>query len=69
MELTFRAVSESNPGEKWRMLFHAHWPGYRKWFLSEGDEARPSYLASVRALRQHMPEIVPTYEKLCDLAG
>ncbi len=69
MNLTFRAVSEPNPGEKWRMLFHAHWPGYRKWFLSEGDEARPSYLASVRALRQHMPEIVPTYEKLCELAG
>ncbi len=69
MELTFRAVSESIPGEKWRTLFDAHWPGYRRWFLSEGDEARPTYLASIRALREHMPEIVPTYEKLCELAG
>ncbi len=43
--------------------------GYLKWFLREGDAARPSYMASARALRTHMPELVPTYERLVDLAG
>ena len=45
------------------------WPAYKKWFLSEGIGARQTYLAGVRALKAHMPELMPTYEKLCELAG
>ena len=69
MHLTFESVSESRPGEKWKALFEKHWPAYKRWFLSEGDEARPTYLASLRMLREHMPELVPVYERVVELAG
>lgn len=67
--LTFEALEELEPGDEWRALFERHWPRYREWFLSEGEAARTSYAESLRALRTHMPELVPTYERLCGLAG
>ncbi|SEK90469.1 Predicted choloylglycine hydrolase [Roseivivax marinus] len=65
----WRAISEDEPGPKWAGLFHEYWPDYRRWWLREGDAARPSYLDSRRALATHMPEIVPIYDHLCELAG
>jgi len=67
--LTFEAFEELEPGDRWRSLFERHWPRYCAWFLHEGEAARTSYAASIRALREHMPELVPTYERLCELAG
>lgn len=69
MERRFRAVHEEQPGEKWRQLFELHWPAYKAWFLSEGTQARPTYLASSSALQNTMPELMPLYEKLVALAG
>lgn len=69
LTLTFEAFDEAVPGERWAANFARHWPRYRAWFLHEGEEARPTYAESVRALRAHMPELVPTYERLCELAG
>jgi len=69
MELTFRAISETDPGSKWQAVFEAYWPAYKKWYLSEGIEARQTYMAGLRAIKTHMPELVPTYERLCELAG
>jgi predicted choloylglycine hydrolase len=66
---TFRAFAELAPGEKWRGFFEEMWPWYRRWYLQDGDEARPSYGTCVRMLRTHMPELLPTYERLVDLAG
>ena len=68
-EITFRAVEQLAPGAGWRAHFERHWPRYREWFLSEGELARSSYAESARALRDHMPDLVPTYERLCELAG
>lgn len=68
-QLLFNAFSEDEPGQKWQDNFEHHWPAYQKWFLSAGDQARPSYLESRRMLRQYMPELVPTYERLVELAG
>ena len=65
----WRALSEDLPGPKWAGLFHEYWPDYRRWWLKEGDSARPTYLESRRALQTHMPEIVPLYDQLCELAG
>jgi predicted choloylglycine hydrolase len=67
--LTFDAIEESAPGAKWQALFARHWPRYHSWFLHEGEPARASYVESARMLREHMPELVPTYERLCELAG
>jgi len=69
MELVFRAVDEPTPGEKWRALFKALWPAYKRWFLSEGLEVRPTYLVCRHRLAAYMPELVPIYERLCELAG
>ena len=66
---TLRAVSERRPGTRWQRLFERHWKPFRRWYLSEGDAARPSYLECRRQLDAHMPELVRTYERLCELAG
>lgn len=67
--LAFEAIEELQPGPEWAALFGRHWPRYRPWFLAEGEDARPSYAKSRRALREHMPELVPTYDRLCELVG
>jgi predicted choloylglycine hydrolase len=66
---TFRAMEELEPGPKWREAFELHWPALRRWFLADGEEARASYATSVRMLRAHLPELVPAYERLVELAG
>lgn len=67
--LTFQAIEELEPGEKIRAVFTRHWSGYHDWFLREGAGRRPTYARCLRALREHMPEIVPLYETLCELVG
>jgi predicted choloylglycine hydrolase len=65
----FTALVEDTPGPLWQALFERCWPGYRDWYLRSGVFDRPSYLESRRALRQHMPELVPIWERLVELAG
>ena len=67
--MLWRAIKEELPGPKWAGLFHEYWPHYKKWWLKEGVSARPTYTESHKALSAHMPEMVPIYEDLCDLAG
>jgi predicted choloylglycine hydrolase len=69
MELVFAAVQEQAPGARWQALFRAKWPAYKAWYLAEGIAARPTYLQWRIALRRHMPELTPIYERLCALAG
>ncbi len=67
--MLWRAISEIEPGPKWAGLFAEYWPNYRRWWLKEGESARPTYAQSRRALTTHMPEMVPLYDRLCELAG
>jgi hypothetical protein len=60
---------ESEPGPDWAARARRLWPDYQRWFLKEGDGRRPGYLTSRRALVDYMPELVPTWERLTDLAG
>lgn len=69
MQVTFTAIDELRPGKKWADLFHHLWPAYREWWLSEGVLARPTYLESRKALETHMPELIPVYDTLAELAG
>ena len=68
-EVTFRSVVELQPGPELRSRFQAAWPAYRNWFLRDGEEARPSYALCRRALLAHVPELVPTWERLVELVG
>jgi predicted choloylglycine hydrolase len=69
MPFTFRSLEELDLGPVWAGVFETLWPHYREWFLRDGEAERPSYATSVRMLRAHMPEMLPTYERLVDLAG
>ena len=69
MHLSFESVAEDQPGERWQRLFRTRWPHYRKWYLGGNGEERPTYLACERALREHVPELVWTWERLVELAG
>ncbi len=68
-DLTFHAVAEPEPGARWQALYEHMWPAYRRWYLRAGDRARPAYADCYRMLGDHMPELVPTYERLVELAG
>ena len=69
LSLTFRAVAEPQPGAGWQARVHESWPAYRAWYLREGDAARPAYRTARGMLNEHMPELVPTWERLVELAG
>lgn len=69
MQLRFRSIHEEEPGPRWKGLFDETWPAYHAWFLREGEEKRPSYLRSRQRLAEHMPELVPMWERLTALAG
>lgn len=69
MLLEITSVQEDQPGEKWQGLFHKFWPAYRRWFFSEGNLARPGYTTAYYQFKQFMPELVPVYERLVELAG
>jgi predicted choloylglycine hydrolase len=57
------------PADGWRAQFARMWPAYEAWFLKEGDRARPPYAVAARRLREHMPELVPVWDELVELAG
>lgn len=69
MDIVFEAIAEDRPGPKWRKVFDRHWHAYSRWFLREGARSRPTYLASLKSLRAHMPEFVSTYEDFVEVAG
>ena len=69
MNFTFRSIDEATLGPKWQAQFELMWPEYRRWFLREGEASRPTYRASVRALRQHMPEFERSYVEMTEIAG
>lgn len=69
MEVDLEAINEDQPGQKWVGVFDRHWHAYSRWFLRDGVRSRPTYLESVRALREHMPELMPAYEGVVEAAG
>lgn len=68
LSLTMHAYREERPGPRWQALARATWPAYRRWFDAEGRAARPSYAACRAALATHLPELLPTWERLTELA-
>jgi len=69
MDFTFRSLIEDRVGTVWRREFKRLWPAYRRWFLHHGENERPTYFESIQALKQHMPELMPTYEAMVEAAG
>ena len=66
--ITFYGIREPVPGREWKTLFESVWPAYRRWYLTEGDAARPSLAEASRMLERHMPELMPSWDRLRELA-
>lgn len=69
MTLTFDAVSETYPGPKWQARWNRSWPAYKAWFIARGGDQGPSKSECRSALNQYMPELVPVYDRLVEIAG
>jgi predicted choloylglycine hydrolase len=69
LPLTFYSVAEPEPGPGWQGLFSSAWPAYRRWCLRDGAAARTGLRECQRMLATHMPELVPTWRRLVELAG
>lgn len=67
--IRFEAYEERSPGERWQANFEEMWPAYRAWYLRDGGDARPDLATCRKRLRQYMPELVETYERLVELAA
>jgi predicted choloylglycine hydrolase len=67
--MTMYGIHEEQPGPRWQALYDATRDGYRRWYLSEGDAARPDLRTCRRMLERHMPELVPVWERLVELSG
>ena len=69
MQLHFNAISEpGKPGSKWQKLYNTHWSAYKSWLKSKGTTNYPDLKTSQEALKKYMPEMWPTYQRLCKLA-
>lgn len=69
MKIALDLVREDTPGPKWRGLFDRFWPAYQRWYYGEGSGERPPRVVAEQHLRQEMPELLPIYRRLVDLAG
>lgn len=67
--MTLYGIREESPGTRWQSLFEATWSSYRAWHASEGVDKRPGMAACRAALQRHMPELVPTWQRLVALTG
>ncbi len=68
-QMTFDAVEEAAPGPKWAARWQRSWPAYEAWFRARGGDQGPSRAACRAALRLHMPELLPVYDRLVGIAG
>lgn len=69
MEMTFRSLSEDTPGSAWKKVFEAGWTGWQAWLRARQTSDAPSLSVSENALRKHMPEFAPLWERLVETAG
>ncbi|MEX2350394.1 MAG: C45 family peptidase [Flavobacteriaceae bacterium] len=70
MQIHFNAVSEPGlPGKKWQKLYNTHWAAYKAWLKSKENASTPNLKTSQAALKKYMPEMWPTYQRLCKLAN
>jgi len=66
--LTVQAFGEDEPGERMAGQLRTAWPAFRRWW-QEGANARPDTDEAKARLEQHMPELVPTWQRLTAMLG
>src|ERR1700722_19978950 len=61
--LPLRAFAEEEPGDRMREHLAATWPAFRRWWR-EGANVRPTFAEARARLAEHMPELMPAWERL-----
>lgn len=64
--MTVHAYQEDRPGPRWRALYDATWSAYRGWYATLGS-AMPTLTECRAALEEHMPELVPHWDRVSKL--
>ncbi|MBI1774211.1 MAG: peptidase C45 [Proteobacteria bacterium] len=65
----FVFASEDRPDRAWLARFAAGRNEAERWYLGGGLAAPPTAAECRAALRRHMPELMPHYDRVCDLVG
>ena len=63
ISLTLRAFTEDEPGDRISEHLAATWPAFRQWWRS-GAGTRPTDAEARARLEEHMPELVPAWQRL-----
>ena len=63
VSLTVRAYEEDQPGDRVREQLAATWPAFHRWWR-DGPNTRPTAEEARARLEEHMPELVPAWERL-----
>ena len=61
--LTVRAFAEDEPGDRIRDHLALTWPAFRQWW-QDGANTRPTAAQARARLEEHMPELVPAWQRL-----
>ena len=69
MRKRFVFVREDRPGDAWLARFAAGREEAERWYKGAGRRAPPTAVECRAALRQHMPELLPHYDRVCSLVG
>ncbi|MBW9117711.1 peptidase C45 [Rhizobium cauense] len=69
MEKTFVTAREDRPGEAWLSRFISGRDEAEKWYFGRAKSHTPTALECRNALLQHMPELIPHYDRACALVG
>jgi hypothetical protein len=66
--LTLRAFAEDEPGDQIGDHVAAAWPAFRRWWR-DGANTRPAPGQARARLEEHMPELVPAWQRLTAMIG
>ena len=65
----FVFAREDQPDEAWLDRFAAGREEAERWYRGEGRASPPTAVECRSALREHMPELLPQYDRVCSLVG
>jgi predicted choloylglycine hydrolase len=68
LSLTLTAFGEDEPGDRIAEHLSTVWPAFRQWWRESGN-TRPTAAEAQARLEEHMPELVPAWQRLAAMLG
>lgn len=69
MQKRFVALREEQPGQDWLKRFQSGREETERWYQGDGRATPSSSSECKGTLRKHMPELLSSYDHVCDLVG